>query len=89
MPDLNKATQIRGWLLAEGARQRRRPLEVLPRGRVGGRDEADRKARHDRVDARLEQRDPDRHGNDEGDLAAARGRVAQHHQQAEQGDCDE
>ena len=54
------------------ARQRRRPLEVLARGRVRARREPDRQAGDHRVDPGLEHRDPDRDREPDRDRGAAR-----------------
>ena len=58
-PPAGRARELRRRLLAELPEPLRGKLEVRARGRVRVREQAHREPDHDRLDARLEQRDPD------------------------------
>ena len=86
---LRRAGELGCGLLAEGARQLRHPLEVGARRRIGARDEPDREPGDDRVDTRLEERDPDADAEDHGGLPAPGDRrVPERQQHREQADRD-
>ena len=66
-PDTDRTGELRRWLLPELPEALGGALEVGPRHGIGVRQEAHSEPNHDRLHARLEQRDPDR-------LPRARGR---------------
>ena len=63
--------QFRRRLLAEQPEPLGRALQVTARGRVGHREQAHHQANHERVDARLVERDPGRHAEHRVDDPAA------------------
>ena len=87
-PLLRAAGELRCRLLAEGAGQGGRTLEILPRGRIGTGHESDREPGDDRVDPGFEHRDPETNGDHDGDCRASDRQIAQADQHAEQHDGD-
>ena len=87
-PLLRDPRQLGRRLLAEGAEALGGALELRPRRRVGERDQPEDEADHDRVDARLEDCDPDGGGDRQaGSVANPCG--ASHQQSGEDRDPDE
>src|SRR5207237_736678 len=63
-PGSRRARELGRGLLAEAAEEVGGALEIAARGRMGEREQPDREADHERVDPRLEDRDPGRHAQD-------------------------
>ena len=81
-----RAGEVAGWLLAEEPEEVGRALEVAPLRRVCERDQATHQAGHNRIDAGLVERDPDRRAHHEVDRPEMDVEGANHEDAPEQAD---
>src|SRR6478736_5611203 len=81
-----RAGEVPGWLLAEEPEEVGRALEVAPLRRVGERDQATHQAGHNRTEAGLVERDPDRRAHHEVDRPEMDVEGANHEDAPEQAD---